>query len=259
MNPDGQQPEPLRALPAESLTAWQRDQVRELYHQGFPPHLRVPFAELAGPGPSGLLLAGLAGEDPVAFAAMMTLRQARWTFLRYYAVASARRREGLGRRFWRVLLPALAEAHWPGRVVFEVEDPRDAADDETEHRIRTGRIAFWQDCGARLLPVDGYVMPDLTGLAAPERMQLMAYDPARPADLTAEGLADLVTGLYAERYGLGAADPLVTAALASVSAPSFPQPGPAGGGPHHDRGDFWGWQTQTQSSPRWHAGRTTGR
>jgi hypothetical protein len=219
MNPDGQQAELLRALPAESLTARQRDQVRELYHQGFPPHLRVPFAELAHPGPSGLLLAGLDGEEPVAFAAMMTLRQARWTFLRYYGVASARRREGLGRRFWPALLPALAEAHWPGRVVFEVEDPRDAAGDEAEHRIRTGRIAFWQDCGARLLAVDGYVMPELTGFAAPERMRLMAYDPAGPADLTDEQLACLVTALYAERYGLGVADPLVTAALASVGAP----------------------------------------
>src|ERR1700733_2496203 len=99
MNPDGQRAEPLRALPAESLPARQREQVRELYQQAFPPHLRVPFAELARSGPDGLLLAGLTGDEPVAFAAMMTLPQARWTFLRYFGVASARRREGLGRRF----------------------------------------------------------------------------------------------------------------------------------------------------------------
>ena len=216
MNPDGHRPGPLRVLPAESLAARQLDQVRDLYHQAFPAHLRVPFGELARRGPAHLMLVGLAGAEPVAFAAMMMLRQARWTFLRYYGVASARRRQGLGRGFWQALHPVLAEARWPGRVVFEVEDPRDAGADEAEYRIRTGRIAFWRDCGARLLPVEGYVMPDLTGLAEPERMRLMAYDAAGPNDLQAEALARLVTALYADRYGLDAADPLVSAALASV-------------------------------------------
>lgn len=216
MNPDGRHPGLLRAVPAESLTAGQRDQAREVYHQAFPPHLRVPFTELARPGPADLMLAGLAGAEPVAVAAMMMLRRARWTFLRYYAVASARRREGLGRRFWQALHPALAQAGWPGRIVFEVEDPRDAAADETEHRVRTGRIAFWQDCGAWLLPVYSYVMPDFSGLAGPERMRLMAYD--RDGPVPADRLAGLVAALYQERYGLGAADPLVAAALASISA-----------------------------------------
>jgi Acetyltransferase (GNAT) family len=220
MNPHGRRAERLRALPAESLTARQRDQARELYHQAFPPYLRVPFTELARPGPGDLMLVGLAGDEPVAFAAMTRFWQAGWTFLRYYAVATVRRREGLGRRFWQALHPALAEAAWPGRIVFEVEDPRDAAEDSPEHQVRTGRIAFWRHCGARLLPVDGYVMPDLTGLAAPERMRLMAYDPAEPADLSAGRLAGLVTAVYAERYGLGTTDPMVTAALASVGAQS---------------------------------------
>jgi hypothetical protein len=216
MNPDGRHPGLLRAVPAESLTTGQCDQAREMYHQAFAPHLRVPFGELARGGPADLMLAGLEGTEPVALAVMMMLRRAGWTFLRYYAVASARRREGLGRGFWQALHPALAQAGWPGRIVFEVEDPRDAAADETEHRVRTGRIAFWQDCAARLLPVDGYVMPDFSGLAGPERMRLMAYDPDGP--VPAGRLTGLVAALYAERYGLGAADPLVAAALASISA-----------------------------------------
>ena len=218
MNPDGQWPGRLRVLPAESLAARQRDQVCDLYHQAFPPHLRVPFGELVRRGPADLMAVGLTGGEPVAFAAMLMLRQARWTFLRYYAVAPARRREGLGRGFWRALHPVLAEARWPDRIVFEVEDPRDAIEDEAEHRIRTGRIAFWQACGARLLPVKCYVMPDLAGLAVPERMRLMAYDTAGADDLQADGLARLVTAVYAERYGLGGTDPLVVAALASLSA-----------------------------------------
>jgi hypothetical protein len=212
MNPDG----PLPAVPAELLSGPQRDQAREVYHRAFPPHLRVPFEELARPGPADLMLVGIGGGEAVACAALMRLRAVRWTFLRYYAVASARRRQGLGRAFWLALHPALAQARWPGRIVFEVEDPRDAAGDGAEHRIRTGRIAFWEACGARLLPVDGYVMPDIAGLAGPERMRLMAYNPDGTPDLAAGPLTELVTALYAERYGLDAADPLVTAALASV-------------------------------------------
>jgi hypothetical protein len=108
MNPDGRRPGPLRAVPAESLTTRQRDQAREVYHQAFPPHLRVPFEELARPGPDDLLLVGLAGPDPVAFAAMLMLRRAGWTFLRYYGIASARRREGLGRASDPLVTAALA-------------------------------------------------------------------------------------------------------------------------------------------------------
>jgi hypothetical protein len=188
-----------------------------MYQQAFPPHLRVPFDELSAPGPVDLMLVATEGAEPVGFAAMMLLDRHGWTFLRYYGVAAGRRRGGLGLRFWQQLPAAVTKAGWPARVVFEVEDPREVAADRAEQQVRQGRIAFWQRCGARLLAIGGYVMPDITGLAAHEPMQLMAYDPAGPAELPPDELAALVTALYSLRYGLGPDEPLVAAALASIS------------------------------------------
>jgi Acetyltransferase (GNAT) family len=207
----------LMAVPASSLAAPQLSQTEEVYRQAFAPHLRVPFADLARPGPAGLMLVALEDGKPVAFAAMLLLGQAGWTFLRYYGVAAARRRTGIGGRFWELVPPAVAAAGWPARIAFEVEDPADEAADEAERHIRLRRIAFWQRCGARLLAVGRYVMPALSAAAEPEQMRLMAYDADGPPELPAARLTSLVAGLYAERYGLEAGHPLVVAALASVT------------------------------------------
>lgn len=209
-------PEGLLVLAAGRLTRRQLDQVIDVYEQAFPPELRVPFTELAAPGPGGLMLVAVDGTEPVGFAASLLLGQTGWTFLRYYGISGNRRRQGLGLRFWRLLVPAMAAAGWPTQIVFEVEDPRHAEGNAAEQPVRDGRIAFWERCGARLLDVEGYVMPDLTGLAAPEHMRLMAYDPGG-ADLRPGQVADLVTALYSYRYGLSSDDPMVAAALASIT------------------------------------------
>jgi hypothetical protein len=209
----------LVVRPAE-LTRHQLSRVADVYEQAFPAELRVPFEDLAAENPAGLLLVAIdVGADvaePVGFAAMMRLGVAGWTFLRYYGIAAGRRRQGIGLTFWRLLQPALADACWPGRTVLEVEHPGQPDIDPAEQQVRLQRIAFWQGCGALLLPVDGYVMPDITGLAAPEPMLLMTYDPARTADMAPDEVGALVTALYAERYGLDADHPLVAAALASL-------------------------------------------
>jgi hypothetical protein len=198
------------------LTVQQLAQTELVYQQAFPQHLRVPFADLATPGSVQLMIVAFEGAEPVSFAAMMLLDRPGWTFLRYYGVAAARRREGVGLRLWRQLPAAVRTAGWPTRIVLEVEDPGQASRDPAEQRVRLGRIAFWQHCGARLLPVERYVMPDITGLAAPEPMQLMACDAMGSADLPPAELAALVTALYKQRYGLAADHPLVASALASI-------------------------------------------
>lgn len=205
----------LRVLRSDELTRRQLDRVAEVYEQAFPPELRVPFAELATPSAVDMMLVALDGDEPVGFAATMRLGESGWTFLRYYGISVSRRQQGLGLRFWRLLLPAVAAAGWPTEVLFEVEDPRHAEDDAPEQSVRHARIAFWQACGARLLGIDGYVMPDLTGLASPEPMRLMAYH-AASGDLQPDQVTGLVRALYSCRYGLGSDHPMVAAAVASV-------------------------------------------
>lgn len=201
---------------AAELTSAQLDEVNVIYRQAFSPQLRVPFAGLAVDGPSDLLLAALEGSVPVAFAAVMLLEERGWVFLRYYGVAAARRRQGLGLRFWQLLRPALSEAGWPGRIAFEVEDP-DHAQVERERQVRIARIEFWRSCGCALLPIRGYVMPDINGLGQSEHMLLMAAGPDPGPGLQAAELAHLIRAIYEGRYGLKSGDSLVTSALASIT------------------------------------------
>jgi len=206
----------LRVGRAAELSAGQLAEVRVIYEQAFPPELRVPFGALAVDGPGDLLLAALAGPVPVAFAVSMLLEEHGWVFLRYYGVAARRRRQGLGLRFWQLLRTALLEVGWPGRIVFEVEDP-DHAQAEPARRVCLDRIEFWRSCGCALLPISGYVMPDISGLAQPEPMLLMAAGPDPSSGLQAAELGGLVRAIYSRRYGLGSDDPLVASALASIA------------------------------------------
>jgi len=130
------------------------------------------------------------------------------------SITGERRSQGLGRRFWRLLHPLLRAQAWPTRVVFEVEDPDEAAGAQAERVIRQRRMAFWTACGARLLPAPGYVLPDYTGSGVTEPMLLMASSP--PVD--GGQLRQLVLAIYTDRYGLPPTDPLVRRALASIAA-----------------------------------------
>ncbi|MEP7023402.1 MAG: hypothetical protein ABJB47_06225 [Actinomycetota bacterium] len=207
----------LRVARVAELAAGQLAEVDVIYRQAFPPQLRVPFPGLAVDGPRELLQVGLEGAGPVAFAASMLLEEYGWVFLRYYGVAAARRRQGLGQRFWPLLRAALRRAGWPDRIVFEVEDPAHAQD-ERERRVCLGRIEFWRSCGCALLPIPGYVMPDFTGLAQPEPMLLMAAGLDASPGPQAGQLAQVVRAIYAGRYGLESSDPLVVSALATITA-----------------------------------------
>jgi hypothetical protein len=198
----------------------QLGQLELVYAQAFPARLRVPLTELAAPGPQDQLLVSLFGDDVAGFAGLRLLTTAGWAFLRYYGIATERRRQRLGLRFWQLLTASLAAARWPTRIAFEVEDPADAPGDVAEQDVRRGRIAFWENCGAVRLPVPRYVMPALTPLGAAEPMILMAAGPERPARLGADGLTELVRAIYAEHYRLAAGHPLIASALGSIAAGS---------------------------------------
>jgi hypothetical protein len=207
----------LAAVPAADLPARQLERVAAIYADSFSAGLRVPFAELSQPPGTTRLLVALAGPDPAGFAATRLLGSAGWTFLRYFAIDRARRSQGYGREFWRILLAELAGTGWPARVVFEVEDPAEAPGDPAERLVRHRRLAFWTAAGARLLPVPGYVMPDYTG-AGTEPVLLMAGaapDSPRWPEST-DAVRSLVRGIYTDRYGLAPGDPLVSRALASI-------------------------------------------
>jgi hypothetical protein len=203
---------------AEALSEDQLAAVRVIYEGAFGPELRVPFRDLTRHGHADLTFVAMQGPVPAGFAAMRRLGSVEWTFLRYFAIAGERRSQGLGRQFWQLLHRALRKQAWPARVIFEVEDPGEAAGDEAERATRERRISFWTACGARLLPVSGYVLPDYTASGTTEPMLLMAVTPAPAAAFDPGGLRKLVLAIYTDRYGLAPDDALVARALASISA-----------------------------------------
>jgi len=207
----------LEVMLVGALSDEQLDQIRGIYEEAFPPALRVPFAELIATGDLDQVLVAVDGSGPAGFASLRMLPSASWTFLRYFAVAAARRRQGAGRQFWQLLQSSLSGAGWSDRIVFEVEDPGEAAGDEAERLVRERRLRFWALCGARLLPVPGYVLPDYTGSGFTEPILLMASDVGGRAPRSPAELRSLVLAIYTDRYGLAGSDPLVADALASIA------------------------------------------
>jgi hypothetical protein len=210
----------LRGLvvqPADTLSEDQLGRVRAIYEDAFSQDLRVPFSELIQPGSADQMLVAMDGNVPAGFAALRLLRSVEWSFLRYFAIAGERRSQGLGRQFWQLLHLTLRNAAWPARVIFEVEDPAEATGDEAEQVIRERRLSFWTACGARLLPVFEYVLPDYTGSGMTEPMLLMAATPAAVPAVDSDRLRALVAAIYTDRYRMAPDDPLVTRAIASIA------------------------------------------
>ena len=201
----------------DTLSEEQLARTQVIYEGAFSQDLRVPFSELTRHDHADLTLVAMDGSAPAGVAALRRLGSVEWSFLRYFAIAGERRSQGLGRRFWQLLHQSLRDEAWPACVIFEVEDPGEAAGDEAEREIRERRISFWTACGARLLPASEYVLPDYTASGTTEPMLLMAAAPAGMPAVHGDQLRRLVLAIYTDRYGMTSDDPLVARALASIA------------------------------------------
>ena len=200
----------------DALSDEQVARVQVIYEDAVSADLRVPFEELTRPGDADQTFVAMEGNTPAGMAAWRLLASVEWSFLRYFAIAGDRRSRGLGRQFWHLLQLSLQKEAWPTCIVFEVEDPGQAAGDEAQRAIRTRRISFWTACGARLLPARGYVLPDYTASGTTEPMLLMAVTPAAVPSVQGDWIRRLVLAIYTDRYGMAPDDPLVSRAIASI-------------------------------------------
>jgi GNAT superfamily N-acetyltransferase len=207
----------LIVTPVDVLSDEQLARVAAIYEDAFRPDLRVPFSDLIQSGTVDRTFVATDGDSPAGVAAVRLLGSVQWSFLRYFAVAAERRSHGLGRHFCQVLRESLAAGGWPARLIFEVEDPAEAGGDKAERVIRERRISFWTACGARLLPVSAYVLPDYTGSGMTEPVLLMAAASAAGTDVRGDRLRELVLAIYTDRYGMAPDDGMVTRALASIA------------------------------------------
>ncbi|MEZ5114931.1 MAG: GNAT family N-acetyltransferase [Candidatus Nanopelagicales bacterium] len=194
-----------------------QDAVRRVYEAVFPLALRAPWPDLVGGHPREELLVLLdehpveGYRDPIGLALVRHLGQTTMTFLRYFAIDSARHSRGHGSALWRALTHHLRDA---GRtlLLFDVEDPAAAA--PGHHREDERRIAFYRRHGAELAPVTGYAPPDHGSAGTEPALLLMTADLVRPGRaVEGTSLAAAVVAVYEHRYGLRPDHPTVVATL----------------------------------------------
>jgi GNAT superfamily N-acetyltransferase len=200
----------MDTVPFAALDPPRYEAVRAIYEASFPARQREPFDQLVRRARTGgsTGLVGVLDGEPIGFASWSVLTSVPWAFIEFVAVDAARRGAGLGSALWSAVLAAL-RTHGVPRLVLEVEDSAEA-DDEAERLARDRRVRFYLRAGARMLPVDGYVAPNLDGTGV-ERFRLMWQPVTDPAPRAAQTVPDLVRALLTEGYGLPPDHPLVRA------------------------------------------------
>lgn len=190
----------LHTLPDDALA-----RVQAIYEESFPAAERVPFEEIVEATRAGKEITSdvALGDDgqPIGFAFFSSLDAAGWLFFEYFAVASDRRGAGVGQALSLATTAALRARGEHRPFAIEVEDPA-AATDDADRTVREKRIGFWEKVGASMLPVEGYVIPQLDGdgTLAMKLMWLPGPDSDRVPD-EAE-LLEVVVALYEVGYGL---------------------------------------------------------
>jgi GNAT superfamily N-acetyltransferase len=186
---------------------------REIYEAGFPPAVRAPFRDLVDARPDERMQLLLDGAGQVLGVALVRdLGETRWTFLRYFVVTARRRGQGIGSRLWSALCRDLA-ARGRERLLFDVEDPDDAAADPHEADERRRRVRFYRRLGADLVDLAhsaSYAPPhhgEPGTVAIPLRLLGADLDGAggsRPLVLDAPATELLVAAVMQLRYGVNA-------------------------------------------------------
>ncbi|MCR3749120.1 GNAT family N-acetyltransferase [Lentzea californiensis] len=192
----------MRLVAASTLTPDELADVRQIYFDGFEPHLRAPFDDLLAD--TALVLVD---SRPLGLAVLRVLGGTGWVYLRYFTVGEKGR--GLGEHLWTHLRVAMTGAGHT-RIIYDVEDPAQPGIDPAEERIRHRRIAFYRRLGAVLLPVNGYLPPEGS---AGHPMLLMAADYVAQTPAAADDLGRIVVAVYEHRYGIAPSDPVVTRTL----------------------------------------------
>ncbi|WP_229812635.1 GNAT family N-acetyltransferase [Lentzea flava] len=204
----------MKLVAASSLTDAELAQVRQIYFDGFAPHLRAPVENLLAD--TALVLVD---SKPLGLAVLRVLAETGWVYLRYFAVGEKGR--GLGGRLWAHLRDEMTGAGHT-RIIFDVEDPAQPGISAAEELIRHRRIAFYRRLGAEVLPVRGFLPPQGS---AGHPMLLMAADHVPNTPPAAEDSRRIVLAVYEHRYGMTAADPVVAETLrlsGLAAAPSRP-------------------------------------
>jgi GNAT superfamily N-acetyltransferase len=183
-----------------------------IYEESFPAGERDDTSSLLASIAAGERVCDLAvdGAELLGFAVTLALEDVDVVLLEYLAVDRTLRNGGVGRRLLEHLRAQLSV---PG-MLLEVEPPEDATGADAELRRR--RIGFYERNGAVVIEgAAGYRAPrsDAAGAYSYVLMWLGISEPAPPQGAY---LADCVSAVLTQSYGLDVADPLVRSVVAEL-------------------------------------------
>ncbi len=168
----------------------------QIYQDSFPPTEREPAEVILDSlrRNVGLALRARLQDATIGLATTHLLLRPPAVFLVYLAIDRAHRDCGLGSALfdhaWRASAARLRDRRLdPLGMIWEVDPPSDPRAPDAAARAR--RVAFFQRCGASLLP-QPYLQPPVDGIA-PVPMQLM-YLPSP------EKIDALIHSIYFEKY-----------------------------------------------------------
>jgi GNAT superfamily N-acetyltransferase len=156
-------------LKYDNLNADQKKNFERIYLEAFPSNERRDFNLLIkGIKSRNYFMFALVIESNVsAIACIYSPKNNSFALLDYFAVDSNLRGNGIGSIFFRKLVENNSKHTW--NLLLEVEDPLFDNDDQ----IKTKRIQFYENNGAKLILNYDYILPDLDGSGKTTQMKIM--------------------------------------------------------------------------------------
>jgi GNAT superfamily N-acetyltransferase len=156
-------------LKYDNLNANQKNNFERIYLEAFPSNERRDFNLLIkGIKSNNYFMFALVIESNVsAIACIYSPINNSFALLDYFAVESNLRGNGIGSIFFRKLVENNSIHAW--NLLLEVEDPLFDNDDQ----IKTKRIQFYENNGAKLILNYDYILPDLDGSGKTTQMKIM--------------------------------------------------------------------------------------
>ncbi|WP_018505639.1 GNAT family N-acetyltransferase [Parafrankia discariae] len=202
----------MRVTTLSDLEPSQVVSVERIYLEAFPAGERMPFKEILRDVDAGIRVAYVALDEDTAlgFASAYVLQSVQTFFLEYIAIEKRHRGGGFGGELWHHIRTDVRHRQGVSAIVLEVEDPDEPDIGPAAAVARRRRIRFYENRGARMLPVTDFRVPLLQG-DGEQPMLLMWAPAAQPDPPTGAELTDLVRALYEEGYDLPPDHPLVIA------------------------------------------------
>ena len=189
-------------------------QLRAIYFDSFPPHVRVDFAYLLASIAQGgrWLFAATRDDDLLGMAIVVPHVASDFHLLEYLAVARDTRSAGIGSMLLQHIV-ARMRAQGDGAGMF-IEVESDDEGDPVEKSLRARRIGFYKRHGARMVECAPDYRAPLADSDGTMRMKLLwlAINENAPVPHGAK-LRECLRGILVTSYQLDPASPLIQAVL----------------------------------------------